>query len=57
MSLRKNKNERQATGFRRFPKNQKTTKRVVDIILDENHPNYRAPQDIGIIFFDDDDLQ
>ena len=35
-------------------KPQKTTKRVVDIILNSNHQSYTSPDDIGIILFTDE---
>jgi murein DD-endopeptidase MepM/ murein hydrolase activator NlpD len=36
-----------------FPKKDFNLKRVYDIILDPNHPLYRNPDSIGVIFFGD----
>lgn len=36
-----------------FPKKEFNLKRVYDIILDPNHPLYRNPDSIGVIFFGD----
>lgn len=54
MSLNNIKNQGASIGTSVFPKSQKTTKRVEDIILNENHPAYTGPDSIGIIFFADE---
>ena len=51
MSLKKNRNQGSSVGVSGSPKNQNTTKRVVDIILTTSHPAYKSPEDIGVIFF------
>lgn len=57
MSLRQNKNFGIRVGGTSTPKIKKRTKRVVDIILNENHPRYSNPDSIGTIFFTDEDSQ
>ncbi len=54
MTLRKNNNQGGPIGISGLPKTQKTTKRVVDIILGRDHPAYTGPDSIGIIFFADE---
>jgi len=51
MSLKKNPNQGKSAGNSGNPKNQNSTKRVVDIILSPNHQAYNSPEDIGTIFF------
>lgn len=57
MSLRQNKNYGFKVGGTSTPKTQKRTKRVVDIILNPDHPRYLGPDSIGTIFFSDEDSQ
>ena len=57
MSLRQNKNYGFRVGGTSTPKPLKRTKRVVDIILNPNHPKYTGPDSIGIIFFSDENSQ
>lgn len=51
MSLKRNSNKGKAVGRSGTVKNQSNIKRVEDIILNDSHPAYRTPSDIGIIFF------
>ena len=53
MSLRRIPNQGKPAGVSGGTKSQNLTKRVVDIILSDNHPAYNSPDDIGVIFFTD----
>jgi len=53
MSLRKNKNSRNSNGNVNPVKDVNSIQRVVDIILNSNHPQYVNENSIGIIFFSD----
>jgi hypothetical protein len=57
MSLTKNKNFGAPIGGSNPIKDDNVNKRVVDIILDINHPKYIGPDSIGIIFFTDEKSQ
>ena len=57
MSLTKNKNFGAPIGGSNPTKDESQNKRVVDIILDINHPKYIGPDSIGIIFFTDEKSQ
>tara|TARA_R110002012_G_scaffold140459_1_gene298045 strand:- start:14450 stop:16297 length:1848 start_codon:yes stop_codon:yes gene_type:complete len=54
MSLRKNKNFGRSNKGNNSSKDQSQAKRVIDIILDINHPKYHGASSIGIIFFEDE---
>ena len=54
MSLRKNKNQGSPTGAGNNAIILSETKRVIDIILDIDHPQYEDPNSIGVIFFTDE---
>ena len=57
MSLRQNKNFGIRVGGTSTPKTQKQTKRVADIVLNQDHPKYAGPDSIGTIFFTDENSQ
>ena len=50
MGLRKNKNQGSPTGADNNAIILSETKRVIDIILDIDHPQYEDPNSIGVIF-------
>ena len=54
MGLRKNKNQGSPTGADNNAIILSATKRVIDIILDIDHPQYEDPNSIGVIFFTDE---
>ena len=57
MSLVKNKNFGAPIGGSNPTKDESQNKRVVDIILDIDHPKYVGPDSIGVIFFVDEKSQ
>ena len=57
MTLRRQTNNRPFVGKVESPKTKSSTKRVVDIILSDSHPQYSGEESIGIIFFADVELE
>lgn len=57
MSLKRNPNKGNSVGSRGNVKDQNLTKRVADIILNDQHPAWVSDDDIGVIFYVDVDLE